>query len=135
MRRQLISEQLPIRKEQLYGTYGPGGTIPLIPDAQPSSVSLSFGAFDPVSNGYLEIANANAFAVDISDWQLSGPVTFTFAKGDKGPRYGCQCRRIIDHVCTHTMKCKPTLYVPRRYRYPIQCERVCRRKCQIIHES
>lgn len=29
--RQLIQEQLPIRKDQLYNTYGPKGAIPLIP--------------------------------------------------------------------------------------------------------
>lgn len=28
---QLISEQLPLRRDQLYGQYGPGGAIPLVP--------------------------------------------------------------------------------------------------------
>lgn len=28
---QLISEQLPIRRQQLYEQYGPGGAVPLIP--------------------------------------------------------------------------------------------------------
>lgn len=32
---QLITEQMPIRKQQLYETYGPQGPIPLIPGGAP----------------------------------------------------------------------------------------------------
>ena len=33
---QLVQEQMPIRRKQLYETYGPGGPNPLIPGAPPS---------------------------------------------------------------------------------------------------
>jgi len=81
-RRQLITEQLPIRKDQLYNKYGPGGDTPLIPDAQPRDVSLSIGAVSTGSDGFVEVVNDNDIAVDVSGWKLSGGgVTFTFVPG------------------------------------------------------
>ncbi|GAB4823908.1 hypothetical protein N2152v2_010954 [Parachlorella kessleri] len=78
---QLIQEQLPIRKQQLYETYGPKGAIPLIPDAQPAGPQLSMGKLEPGSSGYVQVVNANTFAVDISGYSLGGAVQFTFRPG------------------------------------------------------
>eukprot|EP00887_Chlorella_sp_A99_P004584 scaffold4.g4584.t1 len=79
---QLVTEQLPLRKQQLYSFYGPGGAIPLIPDAQPSSVPLQLGAVEPgASGGYVEIINPSPDAVDVSGFSLSGAVSFTFRPG------------------------------------------------------
>ena len=67
-------------------------TLPLggnagIPDAQPHDVTLTFGAYDynPTSGNqdeeYLELANPNSYAVDISGWQLVGAVEHSFLPG------------------------------------------------------
>jgi hypothetical protein len=78
---QLVSEQVPIRQRQLYDTYGPKGSIPLIPDAQPSSFQLTLGRLEPGAAGFVEVRNPNDFAVDVSNYALRGAVTFTFAPG------------------------------------------------------
>src|SRR4051812_48493412 len=71
MCRQLLSQQLPQRKSQLYNTYGPGGPIPLIPAAQQPQAPLVFGRVDASSGSgsYVELVNNNQFAVDVSNWQ------------------------------------------------------------------
>ncbi|KAK9806846.1 hypothetical protein WJX72_004789 [[Myrmecia] bisecta] len=80
---QLLTDQLPMRKNQLYNIYGPSGTIPLIPDAQPKAAPLRFGRVDASSGSgsYIEITNPNNFAVDVSNWLLSGTVKFTLVPG------------------------------------------------------
>jgi hypothetical protein len=155
---QLITEQLPIRKSQLYDTYGPGGEDAMIPgttecdwrycvpfqkkkkkllcqlksrlrilpyffvlcaqwgkhhtaivreawvaashvqrqhpynfiytfsqmfaEAQPSKASLSVGDVSSGRGGFVEIVNDNEFAVDVSNWKLSGGgVNFQFVPG------------------------------------------------------
>lgn len=40
----MIQETLPIRKQQLYETYGPGGSPALVPAAQATNAAISFGA-------------------------------------------------------------------------------------------
>lgn len=70
--RQLIQEQLPERKRQLYNVYGPGGNIPLIPAAQPADARVTVGTVATGEGGYVEIKNENDYAVDISGWKLSG---------------------------------------------------------------
>ncbi|KAK2079242.1 hypothetical protein QBZ16_002933 [Prototheca wickerhamii] len=77
---QLITEQLPIRKTQLYDIYGPKGAIPLIPDAQ-GSVTLQIGDASADAGGYVQVINPGTEAVDISGRALSGAVQFTFAPG------------------------------------------------------
>uniref|UniRef100_A0A1D1ZRX4 LTD domain-containing protein n=1 Tax=Auxenochlorella protothecoides TaxID=3075 RepID=A0A1D1ZRX4_AUXPR len=77
----LTTEQLPIRKQQLYNTFGVDGPIPLIPDAQPSSYRLNLGSVSGDAGGYVELVNPNDFAIDLSDAKLSGAAEFTFAKG------------------------------------------------------
>jgi hypothetical protein len=76
----LIDEWLPNRRNYLY-------SLPTIPAAQPANANVSIVAHDarPVGGNqdqeYLEIRNANAYAVDISDWTVSGDIDHTFAKG------------------------------------------------------
>ncbi|KAK9812205.1 hypothetical protein WJX73_004025 [Symbiochloris irregularis] len=80
----LITEQLPQRKQQLYGTYGPNGSIPLIPEAQSPTVTLGLGRTQSSGNPaqqFVEITNTNAAAVDVSSWQVSGAVTATLQPG------------------------------------------------------
>ncbi|MEX2186258.1 MAG: lamin tail domain-containing protein [Pirellulales bacterium] len=76
----LIDEYLPNRRNFLYSL----GTIPA---AQPANANVSIVAHDarPASGDqdqeYIEIRNANAYAVDISDWTVSGDIDHTFTKG------------------------------------------------------
>ena len=58
-RRQMIAENLPRRRDQLYKQYGPGGPVPLIPDAQPSALTLAFGA---VTSTSVQVKIATKFA-------------------------------------------------------------------------
>lgn len=80
--RQMIQETLPIRKKQLYETYGPGGALPLIPAAQAASPAITFGnTGGSATQAYLELLNPAATAVDISGWRLAGAAQFTFRPG------------------------------------------------------
>lgn len=78
--RQLIEDQLPQRKAQLYNTYGIGGPQPLIPAAQAGSPALSIRTVDS-ANQYVEIFNDNPVAVDVSDYQLTGSASITLRAG------------------------------------------------------
>ena len=78
--RQLIQDQLPQRKAQLYNTYGPGGSEPLIPAAQSGSPPLSIRTVDS-ANQYVEIFNDNPEAVDVSDYKLTGSASITLRAG------------------------------------------------------
>jgi hypothetical protein len=44
-----MTEQIPARKDQLFGTYGPGGANALLPEAQPADP----GMLDHGSRGVL----------------------------------------------------------------------------------
>lgn len=71
----LINVQLPSRKAQLFGVYGPGGVLPLLPTAQ-QTAALRFGAAvtsGRVADRYIELVNPLAYAVDVSGWQIVGP--------------------------------------------------------------
>ncbi len=88
------------RRPHLFTTHnvGNGGQIPNEqPDiaALPAGLrNLDFGSleFAPPSGNqdqeYLEIVNSNAFAVDVSKWQLTDGVEFTFAGGTVIPAGG-----------------------------------------------
>ena len=75
------------RRSQLYGTYGLGGSEPLIPTAQVALPALTIGTieFNPASGNqdeeYIVIHNPSSSAVDISDWTVEGAVTHTFSPG------------------------------------------------------
>ena len=82
--RALVTEQLPPRKQQLYDTYGPTGSTPLIPDAQPATVSLVLGRTGGSASTpqqFVEIVNPNDFAVDVSGWGVSGDITANLTQG------------------------------------------------------
>lgn len=73
--RQLIEDQIPVRKRQLLEMYGPEGRPALLPAAQPPSASLAIGRIDtisPLEQRFVELVNGNAFAVDVSGWKLAG---------------------------------------------------------------
>jgi hypothetical protein len=80
---QLITEQLPIRKEQLFNKYSVGGDTPLIPSSQSTDASsVSIGSVAGGSNGYIQVVNNNDYAVDVSGWSLNGSgVSFKFIPG------------------------------------------------------
>ena len=78
--RQLIQDQLPERKSQLYNIYGPGGSVPLIPAAQSGSPPLSIRTVDS-ANQFVEIFNGNPVAVDVSDYKLTGSASITLRAG------------------------------------------------------
>jgi len=97
----LENDYLAPRRTHLFSTHlasnsgsytAPGGAPAAVvsaqlPDAQIASPQISFGSFEanpPSGNQdeeYIELQNANAFAVDISGWQLSGGVDFEFLPG------------------------------------------------------
>lgn len=84
--RALLQQQLPPRKSQLYNQYGPGGPTPLIPEAQPGVLDLSFGRIDsesPTDQKFVEVLNPSALAVDVSGYRLTGPVQYTLATGEQ----------------------------------------------------
>ena len=65
-----------------------------IPLAQPSDAQVEIGRveYNPAGGNqlheYLTVTNPNPYAVDLSDWALSGGVEFTFAKGTVLPSNG-----------------------------------------------
>jgi hypothetical protein len=80
--RQMIEETLPLRKQQLYGTYGPGGRDALIPAAQADNAAIAFGDTGGTGNqAFLELVNPQSTAIDISGWKLGGAARFTFRPG------------------------------------------------------
>ena len=81
---------IEVRRNDLFGTYSI--SIPLfpgevIPTAQTATPTILIGAieFNPASGiqdeEYVELVNTNAFAVDISNWTLSGGIDFTAHAG------------------------------------------------------
>jgi len=62
-------------------------TSALLPDGQTASPTVLFGGYEasPASGNqdeeFIELQNPNAFAVDISGWQLEGGIDFTFLPG------------------------------------------------------
>lgn len=92
----LKHDYLAVRRTHLFVTHSvdrvayyniPGSYSATIPNAQPADATIAFGAieFNPPSANqdeeYIELVNPNAYAVDISDWQLSGGVAHTFLPG------------------------------------------------------
>src|SRR5262249_46379596 len=58
-----------------------------LPNAQPANATVQIRALDynPISHNqeeeYIQLTNANSFAVDMSGWKLSGGITHTFQGG------------------------------------------------------
>jgi len=89
-----LKDYFPPRRTQLYldhsihnTTDPPPGGCAGIPDDQPGDAALVFGSYDvnPASGDqdeeYIELINPNAYAVDISDWTLTGAIEHTFRPG------------------------------------------------------
>jgi hypothetical protein len=87
---QIVAEQIPIRTNQLYGEYSSTGSIPLIPDAQPSDATLEVTSVNPGSqNGYIQLTNPNDIALDVSGWTIQGnDFEYTFIPGTVIPANG-----------------------------------------------
>lgn len=104
----LIDYYLPTRREQLYITWGD-----LLPDAEPASPSIGFGQIvaNPVSGNqdeeFIEITNPNSWAVDVSNWQLSGGVSFVFPSGSVIPS-NSSCYLSPDVVSFRSRATSPT---------------------------
>ncbi|MCK4997924.1 MAG: lamin tail domain-containing protein, partial [Anaerohalosphaera sp.] len=83
---EIANINLPTRRDQLLNVYSSAG-LGIIPDSQPDSITLNFGAVDynPSSGNqdeeYIELINANDYAVDISGYKITGGVDFTFQPG------------------------------------------------------
>jgi hypothetical protein len=82
----ILKVSLPVRRNQLFTLYGPSGNgyIPGPQDANPQ-IDIGMIEFNPSSYNqdeeYIELENNNAYAVDISGWQIGGGVAFTFPAG------------------------------------------------------
>ncbi len=89
----VLNTSLPNRRTALFTTYGPGGSG-LIPESQPSDAVVDFGQINanPVSGNqdeeFIEITNANDYAVDLSDWTMSGGIDFILPPGSVVPGNG-----------------------------------------------
>ena len=95
---QLVSVYLPGRRTYLANTATIGG-VPL-PPSQPANagdlVTIETIDYNPAvttpglnqNHEYFVIRNSNTYAVDISDWQITGAVNFTFKKGTVIPAGG-----------------------------------------------
>jgi hypothetical protein len=84
--RDLQRNYLDVRRVHLYETHGVsnGG---IIPGAQPVTATVEFGPIGLVvsprdlNREYLTLVNPNAYAVDLSGWQIEGGIEYTFAPG------------------------------------------------------
>jgi len=83
----LRNQYLPARRNYLFRNSQ-------IPGPQPTNATIGFGLLDyfpPSGNQdeeYIQMANTNTYAVDISNWKLNGAVTHTFAPGVVIPAKG-----------------------------------------------
>lgn len=97
----LLNDFLNNRRNHFYGKHSVTNTaLPVgiqksanagIPLEQPTNATLSVVAWDynPTSGNqdqeYVQLTNANSFAVDISEWELSGGIYFKFQQGTVVP--------------------------------------------------
>jgi|TARA_B100001964_G_scaffold108852_1_gene121595 hypothetical protein len=94
----VLNTSLPNRRTALFRTYGPPGTG-LVPYPEPSNAVVEFGVidFNPASGDqdheYIEITNANDYAVDLSGWRIDGGIAFTFPPGAVIPAAGADPER------------------------------------------
>eukprot|EP01025_Chloroclados_australasicus_P040119 TRINITY_DN4178_c0_g2_i1.p1 TRINITY_DN4178_c0_g2~~TRINITY_DN4178_c0_g2_i1.p1 ORF type:complete len:1028 (-),score=127.01 TRINITY_DN4178_c0_g2_i1:2597-5680(-) len=83
--KQLLLEQIPTRRNQLYLLYGPQGQDPYLPEEQIIAPSIDIDSVFSQTNNkkyqYIQLTNANDFAVDVSGWEIKGSIQFTFAQG------------------------------------------------------
>ena len=87
----ILNEYIPTRRSQLY-------SISVVPLPQPVAASINIVGinFNPASNGaspdqsgeYFMLLNPNSYAVDCSDWVISGGVSMTIPPGAVIPASG-----------------------------------------------
>jgi hypothetical protein len=92
----LKTDYLAVRRRHLFVTHNvdrarsyniAGSYAALIPNAQPADPAVDFAGYDynPASGNqdeeYIQLANPNAYAVDISGWKLTGGVEHIFLPG------------------------------------------------------
>ncbi|HZL43227.1 MAG TPA: CotH kinase family protein, partial [Verrucomicrobiae bacterium] len=83
----LISVHLPGRRDFLFNSPSARLNGDPIPGAQSATAAVSIASWDysPASGNqneqYVELGNTNAFAVDVSNWQLSGGIGMTLRPG------------------------------------------------------
>ncbi len=87
----ILNEYIPTRRTQLYG-------LSVVPSAQPLAANINIGSinFNPASNGaspdqsgeYFILSNPNSYAVDCSDWVISGGISMTIPPGAVIPANG-----------------------------------------------
>jgi len=94
---QLLTEQLPLRREQLYDTYGPSGSR-LVPGPQMANPKLEMLLVPRY--GVIEVVNPEMEAVDISGWTITGAAEYKFRPGTVIPSKS----RLV--LCEDVLKCK-----------------------------
>lgn len=87
----ILNEYIPTRRSQLYG-------LSVVPSAQAANPNINIGGinFNPASNGaspdqrgeYFILLNPNSYAVDCSDWVISGGISMTIPPGAVIPASG-----------------------------------------------
>lgn len=87
----ILNEYIPTRRSQLYG-------LSAVPSAQPATPNINIVSinFNPASNGaspdqsgeYFILLNPNSYAVDCSDWVISGGISMTIPPGAVIPASG-----------------------------------------------
>ncbi|MEJ6581410.1 MAG: lamin tail domain-containing protein [Akkermansiaceae bacterium] len=87
----ILTEFIPTRRAQLYG-------LGEIPGSQPVAAQINIGTidFNPTSSGaaadqrgeYFELTNPNSYAVDCSDWVISGGISMILPPGAVIPAGG-----------------------------------------------
>jgi hypothetical protein len=92
----LKTDYLAVRRVHLFLTHNvdrvalykiAGSYSAAIPNAQPAGAAIEFGAYEhnPSSGNqdeeYIELRNPNAYAVDVTGWQLAGGIEHTFLPG------------------------------------------------------
>ncbi len=84
---QIVSTYLPGRRNFLFNSSTATLNGDSIPAAQPTNALILIGSTDynPVSGNpneqYVELRNTNAYAADVSDWQLRGSIEATLRPG------------------------------------------------------
>ncbi|MCB1094383.1 MAG: lamin tail domain-containing protein [Verrucomicrobiae bacterium] len=87
-----VLQFFPARRGDLFGRYAIDGSIPLLPESQPTMPNMEITAveFDAAAEGspgqFVSIANREETEIDISGWKLSDAVRFTFPSGTVIPR-------------------------------------------------
>ncbi|QDZ17642.1 spore coat protein CotH [Chloropicon primus] len=94
---QLLTEQLPLRREQLYDTYGPSGSG-LIPGPQKENPRAGIEV-EP-RYGVIEISNKEQEAIDVSGWEVQGGVRYSLKPGTVIPSDS----KLV--LCGDVLKCK-----------------------------